>query len=202
MTRIVSSTASRTRAPEIGTFSANSSVIIHRVSISLSLSPSFHRQVTKTNDPFDSPKHTRKNIRAILRHARHPAPRFYARFPLFCAWPLLPRKKKKREKERKEKVKRRETMNKVRQGDRGEGTRIEFFARTSVVSARVETSSIIPTDTRLLFWILPRFSRRDECTCKCSSIYMSKGSFLLEILSDPKKVSKEKMEEGLEYSRD
>lgn len=31
---------------------------------------------------------------------------------------------------------------------------------------------------------------------------MSKGSFLLEILSDPKKVSKEKMEEGLEYSRD
>ena len=117
----------------------------------LSLSPSFHRQVTKTNDPFDSPKHTRKNIRAILRHARHPAPRFYARFPLFCAWPLLPRKKKKRKKERKEKVKRRETMNKMRQGDRGEGTRIEFFARTSVVSARVETSSIIPTDTRLLF---------------------------------------------------
>lgn len=53
---------SRTRAPEIGTFSANSSVIIHRVTISLSLS--LYRQVTKTNDPFNLPKH--EKTRAIL----------------------------------------------------------------------------------------------------------------------------------------
>lgn len=143
MTRIVSSTASRTRAPEIGTFSANSSVIIHRVSISLSLfSPASDED--KRSFQFTE---TRKNIRAILRHARHP--RFYPRaFHSFVRGHCCLGKKKK---------KKRKTINKVSQRDRGE---IEFFqARRSVILARGETFfpfvhtnlRLFPTDARSLF---------------------------------------------------
>lgn len=94
---------------------------------------------------------TRKNIRAILRHARHP--RFYPRaFHSFVRGHCCLGKKKK---------KKRKTINKVSQRE------IEFFrARRSVILARGETFfpfvhtnlRLFPTDARSLFWILPRFS--------------------------------------------
>ena len=144
----------------------------YRVTNTRSRNRHIFRKLIRDNSPREhlslslfTGKWRRQTILSIYRntkkHTRDLTPRstsafLSARFPLFCAWPLLPRKKKKKKK--------RKTINKVSQRDRGE---IEFFqARRSVILARGETFfpfvhtnlRLFPTDARSLFWILPRFS--------------------------------------------